>query len=135
MESKTVFLTILVLSGLAFTGGCQQEVRRLEPPEIAGAEAPDTTLVALAKVYHEGRHIGWLRTYRYEGTNGRNVTWVQDLKDNSLGYVTDEGLAYRNTAHKGHELVANTTRLRTNVAAVFGMPMARVELETLESAR
>ena len=117
---------LLLVPLLAF-GGCSHEEHPVAEPVIAAA--PEGTLVGLSNITFEGRHVGYLETWRLSGGAGSHeLQRISDLKRNRLGYIDDRGVAWRYSAHEGTELVANSTDVRKNVTAVMGYAQGRVEL-------
>lgn len=115
--------------GTAGILGCQHETHEVSTAPEIRPDVPRTTLVGRASVYHDGRLVAVLKTFRFEETGERTMTRVLDLRENSLGYLTDDGRAFKHTAHGGTDLVANSTDIRRNVAAVIGMPTATLSIQ------
>jgi hypothetical protein len=128
MRLSTLVRRLLLLFPIFLFGGCAHEEHVIGSSDIR-VDEPDRTLVGLSKVFHDGQHVGYVRTYRMTGEVGaREVMQVSDLRHNRLGYVDDRGRSYRITAHAGTEFVAESSDLRRNVAAVMGLYTGRVEL-------
>lgn len=111
-----------------FALGCQQESLDIGPTVIKPAPLPERTLVSAGDVYDGERLVGHVRTYSVGGENGTRVTRVFNLRNDSLGYVTDDGRAFRRRAHGGADLVANSPDLGLNVAAVMDLPLRKLEI-------
>jgi len=125
--------SLILLAAAAFClSACQQEYHPVEPPVV---KVPTTkqTLVATADVYQGQELVGHLRTFRLEDEGGVQVTRVYDLRDEHIGYITEDGRAFRRSAHGGHDLVANSSTQSKNVAAIFGRPLERMTIKVLAS--
>ena len=130
-------LRALILSTIAClaVAGCKSETRFVAPPEIKPAPV-ERTLVGYEEVFADGRRIGELKTYEVEQPTDRRITMVVDDRGRRLGYLLDDGTAYRFSAHGGENTpIANSPDRRRNVAAVFGIPGATVEIRTPEELR
>ena len=129
------FCSALLLALVAlFICGCQEQTRPVEPP-VVKTPTPDRTLVETAKIFRGDELVGWLKTYRFNDDQRNLVTRVFNKRNDSLGYMLDDGRAYRRTAHGGHDLVANHRDQRRNVAAVFGTPFSDYRIEVIASAK
>jgi hypothetical protein len=131
---RSALLPVLLLLGACQTESVCHELAGVRP------DTPPHALVVRARLEErivrtdageasvQHRAVGTLRTFEFQDGAARQVHRVYDLRDEALGYVTDQGLAYRRTAHGGLELVANSQDLRRNVAAVLGTPLATIEI-------
>ncbi len=115
------------LLAMVLVSGCRHETTTSAPVSIR-PDAPKTTLVGRHRVYHDKQLVGALKTFRFEDGSLRTFVRVVDLRDEALGYITQDGQAYRYTAHGGPNLVATHADLAKNTAAIFGMPFANFQL-------
>ncbi len=121
------------------TTACQTETHSSGITSVR-PDTPDHVLVARARIESKTigakdgsaevarAPVGVLKTYRFEDGTGRRIHRIFDLRDQPVGYVTQDGVAYRYTAHGGTELVANAQELGRNVAAIFGTPLVDMEV-------
>lgn len=125
---------VLLAAVALFLPACQEEYQPVEPPVIKVPPPGKRTLVETAEIYKDGRLIGRLRTFRLDDQGGVQVTRVYDLRNEHLGYITEDHRAFRRTAHGGHDLVANSSDQSKNVAAILGRPLERLTIKVLASA-
>ena len=125
---------LLAVTALPLMTACQTEIISTAPPEVKMSPS-NHTLTGLSDVFQGDRRIGTLRTYRFNGDNHREFIRVYNLRNDDLGYITDDGRAFRIRAHGGPDLVANNTDLSKNVAAVFGLPLQKMEIKVVASAQ
>jgi hypothetical protein len=104
------------------------EQRVTGPGEIIRPDNPKSTLVSVADVRFEDEVIGSIRSFQFEDEPKTVVHQVRDHLDRVVGHVTDDGRAYRRTAHEGDILVSQSTRLHVNVATILGRPLDRVHV-------
>ena len=117
-------LGVILVVGL---GGCQTETRTVGPPQVK-IQTPDTTLVGLERITRADETVGWVKTYRYEDREGLRIKRVLTPRNAPVGYVTQDGRAFRFTAHDGPQLVANTGDLRRDVAAILDLPYEQLRI-------
>lgn len=118
----------VVFSCVIFTS-CQTESQPIAGTTTIRADPPKTTLISRARVFENDRLVATLRTYRFEDRPERSFIRVSNLREDVVGYVTDDGRAFRFTAHGGENLVANSNDLRKNVAAIMGVPLSTYEIK------
>lgn len=127
-QSATLRRCLLVLP-LLLCGSCSHEETPVGPQDVRVAPQAERTLVGLHKVLADGKHVGWLRTYRVSGEGAEHlIRQLSDTANNRLGYIDELGAAYRLTAHDGVEMVANSADLRRNVAGILGSFSLRIDL-------
>ena len=118
-------------------GSCTSETHTVENGEIRLADARDHFQdVSLDKIFVDGKNVGTLRTSRVidgdsNDRNDRYQHWVENERGDTMGFVTDDGRAYRLRAHAGPELVASSDRMSINILAVFGQTEGAVVLERM----
>lgn len=119
---------LALIAGTLLLAACQVEQRVTGPVEVMAPEPPPSTLVSIADVRLDAELLGTVRTYRFDDEAGRQVHEVRDELGRVAGHVTDDGRAYRITAHEGSVLVSQNPAMAVNVAAVLGRPLDRVQI-------
>lgn len=128
MGARNRAIAALSTALLAFVAsGCVTETRPTQDVEIRFRDPSETyRTVALERVLLDGVRIGTLETRLildddFDDANDQHLMFVQDLEGRNVGFVTDDGRAYRYQAHSDNaRLVANHDDLPHNVRAVFG---------------
>lgn len=134
--SSTTLTSVVVLIAVLALTACQVKERRVGRVTVR-ADTPDTTLIALADVFSVDdagaeTKVGTVRTFEFDDDARNKVTRVYDRRDRPVGYITEDGKAYRVRAHDGQDLVSVAARLESNVASVLGMPGARLRIKPVE---
>ncbi len=124
-------LVLLVTVGIT---ACQRQVVTTTPL-VVKMPVPGRTLVETSDVFKNGKLFGRMRKFRFDDLKRSYVTRIYNLRNDHMGYVTEDGRAFKLRAHGGHDLVANHRDMRQNVAAVMGVPLERVDIKVVASAQ
>ena len=135
MTTRARQLHLFILVGLLAVG-CEVKERPVGRV-VVRPDTPDTRLVGLADVFSVDdsgaeEKIALLRTFEFVDEDQRRVIRVYDKRGRPVGYVTDDGKAYRVRAHSGQDLVAVSPRLEDNVAAVLSARGTRLRIKPLD---
>ena len=88
----------------------------------------------LHRIAKDGVHAGWVESRRAVDGNSndrddRTVDFIQDLDRENVGFVTDLGEAYRLRRYLSPVLVAGSSKLTVNIAAIMDWRDGNVTLE------
>ncbi|MEE9391917.1 MAG: hypothetical protein V3W41_05380 [Planctomycetota bacterium] len=140
MANRRPSSLILTLIASAFIGtGCVAESEHRQVSDIKFADpAEKFETVAIQKVLLDGKPVGTLETMYvidgdYNDDNDRYQHTLRDANGGVIGFVTDSNKAYRMTAHRGPDLVANHPSLERNLLLILERFEGKVTLERFPS--
>ena len=127
---------LLVFALLALTA-CTTTVEYEREPRILYPDARDRYEdVALYKIFHEGKLVGYADSKRlidgdHNDLNDRYQVFIQDTNRDTVGYVTDHGEAYKLQAHGPAVRMGVSDDLSQNVKSIHGWNTGEVKLQKM----
>ncbi|HET6204105.1 MAG TPA: hypothetical protein VFI25_15040 [Planctomycetota bacterium] len=108
-------------------GACTETVRRSPAPP----GPVEGKVLARFRVESAGRTIGHLVELAFPAPGLSRYFRVEDASSKDLGFVTENGVAYRFEPHRADPIHVSTDTMERNLRALFGVegPLALVRVE------